>query len=366
MKVAIIGSGIVGASSAFHIAKKGHEVFLIDEVKDGKATLAGAGILCPWNSRVNDPDWFDIATRGFAYYPEFLEALEELGEVDTGYKQSGALFVSKDYDTIHQLKVKLEKDKEQFPAIGEIKLLQAPDGKNFFPSLHENLHALYISGSARLDGRLLGDALIRAVKRMGTHIVEEKARLKKIRNKAIVVTEKEEITADKIIVATGAWTNEILSPLGLSINVSPQRGQIIHLKADVETSNWPVVLPLDSSHYIVPFDDQRIVFGATREDGTGFDYRMTAGGIHEVLEEGLKVAPNLTHLPIQEIRIGFRPMSDDAKPLLGRLSKLENVVVATGLGSSGLLMGPYVGSLAAKIALNEEINLDLKKFRPDR
>src|SRR5690606_35088741 len=122
----------------------------------------------------------------------------------------------------------------------------------------------------------------------------------------------------------------------------------------------------ESSHYIVPFDDSRIAFGATREDGTGFDYRMTAGGLQEVLNEGLKVAPGLVNHTVKEIRIGFRPMSPDNKPYLGIIPEFENVVVATGLGASGLTMGPYIGSLAAKIAMDEEIEIDLDPYRLNR
>jgi D-amino-acid dehydrogenase len=53
-------------------------------------------------------------------------------------------------------------------------------------------------------------------------------------------------------------------------------------------------------------------------------------------------------------------------PLLGTVPTLEGVVIATGLGASGLTMGPYVGTLAAKLALQEELNLDLTPYNPFR
>jgi hypothetical protein len=60
---------------------------------------------------------------------------------------------------------------------------------------------------------------------------------------------------------------------------------------EVDTSRWPVVLPGASGHYLLAFDDGRIVAGATRETGSGFDYRITPAGLAEILEQALAIAP---------------------------------------------------------------------------
>lgn len=367
MKIAVVGAGVVGACAAFHLSQREDcEVVLINKSYEGKATLAGAGIINPWVPRYNDPDWFAIASQGALYYPELIKSLEELGETNTGYKQTGALATSTELKVIEQLEEKLTKRKEKFPIIGDIRILEAPQAKKYFPALADDLHALYFSGAARLDGRLLAEALVRGVKKSKGTVIEEQVTLQKDGNDVRLITEGEEIKADQIIVAAGAWTKDLLENIGVFINLEPQRGQIVHLSIEEDTSNWPVILPQESSHYIVPFDDHRVAFGATREDGTGFDYRITAGGIQEVLNEGLKVAPGLANQTIKEIRVGFRPMSLDNKPLLGRVPEFENMIIATGLGSSGLTMGPYVGSLAAKLALKEDIELDLTPYDPVR
>ena len=53
MRVVVIGAGILGSSVAYHLALNGIEVEMIDEVHQGKATLAGAGIVCPWATKVD-------------------------------------------------------------------------------------------------------------------------------------------------------------------------------------------------------------------------------------------------------------------------------------------------------------------------
>ena len=90
------------------------------------------------------------------------------------------------------------------------------------------------------------------------------------------------LEADETVLAAGAWAPPLLAPLGLELAVQPQRGQILHLRLPgVDTRHWPVLLPM-SSHYLLAFDDSRVVVGATRETGSGFDHRFTAAGIRQV------------------------------------------------------------------------------------
>jgi D-amino-acid dehydrogenase len=100
------------------------------------------------------------------------------------------------------------------------------------------------------------------------------------------------------VAATGAWTNAFLKPAGLTLSVTAQRGQIVHIGLGMtDTSRWPAILPGGTGHYMLAFDDSRIVAGATRETGSGFDYRVTPGGLAEVLEQALAVAPGLAAAP---------------------------------------------------------------------
>ena len=175
------------------------------------------------------------------------------------------------------------------------------------------------------------------------------------------------IEGDAVVVAAGAWTRAFLEPAGITVPVDPQRGQIAHISlAPADTSRWPVVLPSASRHYMLAFEDSRVVAGATRETGSGFDYRVTPGGLAEVLREALSVAPGLAAGTYLETRVGFRPASPDQRPLLGPVPGVDGLVVATGLGATGLTMGPYAGAIAARAALGEPPGADLAPFSPVR
>jgi D-amino-acid dehydrogenase len=176
----------------------------------------------------------------------------------------------------------------------------------------------------------------------------------------------EAIEADRVVVAAGAWAPELLAPLGVPLAVAPQRGQIVHLRLEgVDTGAWPIVLP-PGDHYLLAFEGSRVVVGATRETGSGFDHRVTAAGQAEVLNQALAVAPGLGPATLVETRVGFRPVGPDLKPMLGVVAGLDRLVVGNGLGASGLTIGPFAGRLLAQLALGGAPEFDLSAYDPLR
>jgi D-amino-acid dehydrogenase len=174
-----------------------------------------------------------------------------------------------------------------------------------------------------------------------------------------------EIATDALVIAGGAWSRALGDRLGVVLPVGPMRGQIIHLGVPShETRTWPIVQPV-FGYYMVPWPDARVAVGATVEDA-GFDPVPTAGGVHEVLRETLRVMPGLAGATLGEVRVGLRPVSADDTPIIGRLPTHENVVVATGHGANGLLLGPVTGTLVADLVQGTTPPMDLGPFSPAR
>lgn len=367
MRVIVIGAGILGASAAFHVALAGAQAVLVDQAHDGRATAAGAGIVCPWLSEAADPEWYRIASAGARYLPALVQRLAEFGEHELGFRRVGALAVSwseRDLDRIERLVLA---QKANAPETGEVSRLSPQQARVLFPPLHPELAAVHVSGGARVDGRLLAAALCRATKRQSGTLRRGTARLlTNGRRVTGACVGNELIEADAVILAAGAWAPAMLAPLGLSLAVEPQRGQIVHLRMEgVETGNWPVVLP-PGSHYLLAFEGGRVVAGATRERGAGFDCRVTAAGQAEVLNQALAVAPGLGHATVVETRIGFRPLGPDARPLLGIAAGMGGLVIGNGMGPSGLTIGPFAGRLLAQVALAQSPDLLLASYDPFR
>jgi D-amino-acid dehydrogenase len=117
---------------------------------------------------------------------------------------------------------------------------------------------------------------------------------------------------------------------------------------------------------MVPWPDQRIAVGATRETGSGFQPQATASGVYEVLGEALRVAPGLAGGELQDIRIGLRPLTADTMPVLGSVPNMGGIFLATGHGPTGLTLGPYSGKVVAEMMLGQEPASDVSAFHVSR
>ncbi|MGG6311639.1 NAD(P)/FAD-dependent oxidoreductase [Paenibacillus macerans] len=365
-KFIVIGAGILGASAAYQLSRSGAEVIIVDRKERGQATDAAAGIICPWLSKRRNRAWYKLAVEGARFYPSLIEELERKGETDTGYARVGALRIYREDEKLKlvELEKLAAKRKQDAPEIGDVNLLSSNEVKRLFPPLEDGYTALHISGAARVDGRALRDALLRAAIRNGASLLNGEARL---RFKGTTVTGVRvgdaSIDADAVLVCAGAWANPLLEPLGVDFKVTFQKAQIVHLALpETDTNHWPVVMP-PGDQYILAFADHRIVIGATHEnDPPGYDARVTAGGLQEVFYKALEVAPGLENGTFLEARVGFRPFTPGFLPVIGALPGWNGICVANGLGASGLTMGPYIGAQMAKLALGLEPDIDLQEY----
>jgi D-amino-acid dehydrogenase len=370
--VIVIGGGIVGAAAAYRLAREGARVTLVDRSDTGQATAAGAGIISPGTSYKPPAAFFPLAFAAVAYYDELLAALAEDGETETGFETVGLLHVATSEAEAATLPVLRRLIEERRAAgvrrIGEVAALGGDEARRLFPALGACHGAVFTSEAARVDGRLLRDAMRRAAEKRGARIAAGSVEALREDGGHVTVTLAggETLAAETAILAGGAWSAALADRLGFALPVYPQRGQILHLRLPgAATGEWPIVVGFHS-HYLLTFPPDRVVAGATREDTAGFDVRMTAGGVHEALDEALRVAPGLAEATIHEVRIGLRPASPDGLPMLGRAPGTERIYVATGHGASGLQLGPYSGALVADLALGRAAPLDLAPYAPGR
>ncbi len=175
----------------------------------------------------------------------------------------------------------------------------------------------------------------------------------------------ETMQAGAVVLAGGAWSSVWSQALGIQLPVTPQRGQIIHLRLPAfDTAQLPIVSAF-RGHYMVPWDDHRMVVGATREF-VGFQPHTTAAGIREVLGEALRVAPGLDGAEVADIRVGLRPATSDSLPVLGPVPNVRNLYLAAGHGATGLTVGPYSGKVIADLILDKPPQVDLTAFSVTR
>lgn len=362
-KVIVIGAGILGSSAAYHLAKSGAEVTIIDRKDRGQATDAAAGIVCPWLTQRRNKAWYKLAKEGAKYYRSLINQLEEDGEKDTGYKKVGAISIHTDEEKLNKMEERALLRREEAPEIEEITRLSQMKTRELFPPLKEEFASVHISGAARVNGRALCSALLKAAKKHGANFIQGNASVEfKDQKVTGVKVDGHILLGDIVIVTAGAWANELIKPLGLTILVSPQKAQIVHLRMpDADTGKFPVIMP-PNNQYILAFDDNRVVIGATHEDNKGYDLRVTVGGLHEIFDKALTIAPELSDCELIETRVGFRPFTPGFLPVIGALPEYEGILLANGLGASGLTVGPYLGAQLSKLALGEELDINLNDY----
>ena len=367
----VIGGGVVGASAAYHLAREGIATVLIDRRDAGHATRAGAGIIAPGTSQRPLPAFFPFAAVAVRRYPDLIASLAEIGQTATGYDVVGEAILAFDDEEAERLGTLLpllqSRVEEGMPNLGEVTIIDDAQARTMFPPLGRITAAIHVPEAARVDGDRLRNALVAGAEHYGARVMTGSARLLMDRGQVTgVELDGAAIAADAVVVAAGAWTNRLLEPLGLVLAVEPQRGQILHLSLpDADTSSW-AILGGFSDQYMLTFGPNQIVAGATREHGSGYDVRMTVGGVKSVVDQALKVAPGLTDATVSEVRVGLRPLSADGLPFLGRAPGFENVIIATGHGPSGLQLGPYSGLVAAQLVLSRAVEADLGPFAVGR
>ncbi|QQK81232.1 FAD-binding oxidoreductase [Salicibibacter cibi] len=364
MHIIIVGAGILGASTAYHLSKEGHAVTIVDRGDNGQATAAATGMICPWLSQRRNKAWYTLVKNGAAYYPKVIAELEKDGETNAGYKRVGALRLHTDEKKLRETMERAKIKRQEAPEIGELLLLSPRETKERFPLLSDGPYSsLYAEGAARVDGRLLRDALLRSAEKAGAAFIKGDAvLLKEETSVAGVKVNEKEISGDTVVVTAGAWAQSLMGPSGIDVQVTEQKAQILHLHLPhTKTGDWPIVIP-PGKQYIAPFEQGRIVAGSSQENDAGFDERVTAGPVHEILSKTLQVAPGLADAEWTDTRVGFRPFTPNFLPVFGRLPGLSGLVFANGLGATGLTMGPYLGSVLARMAIGEDVELNVADY----
>lgn len=344
-KIAIIGGGIIGASAAYYLSSlPGGDQFNVTlfDAGAGQATKAAAGIISPWLSKRRNQQWYQLAKDGATT----LMTLARRANLSTDiYHQTGTIITRTNEKDLHDLFILAQERRQDAPDMGTVERLTAAEVKERIPLLTNPQPGIYISGGARIDGEALVTTLIDQAQQVNLTVKRGKVSLD---NQGNLITATGQQRFDEIIIAAGPWLNELVEPLGIKVAVRPQKGQLIELAVPDYGSqeNMPVLMP-EGERDFIPFGHGKLIVGATHDDEAGFNLTATPAATQDLLNSARQFADYLTEGDIIRTKVGTRAYTPDFAPFFGRLKGHPKLLVASGLGASGLTTGPLIGRLLA-------------------
>ena len=364
--VLVAGGGIAGLSVAWRAAQRGLRVTVVDDAPGTGASYAAAGMLAPVaEAAYGEEPLVALSRASLELYPSFVAELEQGCGGNVGLRTAGTLLVGFDEDDVRAL----DRTSTFHRELGLDAARLTPRAcRSQEPSLTPRLRGgVRISGDHSVEPRALHAALLRASVTAGVELV-----LSRIGELVVVdgratglrLTDGRELRAPQTVLALGAWSGRLPGVPDGAVPVRPVKGQILRLRGEALLTGTVRALVRGRSVYLVPYGADRLVVGATVEE-QGFDARVTAGAVLELLRDATEVVPGVTELELVETLARFRPGTPDNGPLLGP-SSLPGLVLATGHYRNGVLLAPLTGQVVAQALAGEPVTGPASAFAADR
>jgi glycine oxidase len=366
--VLVIGGGIIGVATAGELARRGARVTLVEARELGRgATKASAGMLAPFTEAEPGTVLSELCAEGLAVYDEAVarvrrEIASVPGHRDFEYARTGTLEVALDEASASHFRA----SESALRARGvDAAWLDAPATMAAAPAVSRAAFgSLLIPAHGFVAVTPFVDALATAARVHGVDFVRG-ARVDRVRRTANgfdVSTDLRQHQADVVVVAGGSWSGQLTIDGEAPLPVHPVRGQLLELRPRTPLMTRIVWGP---RCYLVPWADGAVLVGATVEE-VGFDERVTVDGVRQLMTAGSELVPALADASFVEARVGLRPASSDALPIVGPSVDVPGLVHATGHYRNGVLLAPLTASIVADLVLDDRRHPALDTIGPAR
>jgi glycine oxidase len=359
--IVIIGAGVIGCAIARELAARGLTPTVLDDrPPGGGATQASAGMLAPHVEGHDRGPLLELGVRSLDLYDDWIATLSRESGIDIEYRRLGTLEVA--LDAPHADELRRMAERRPPPSVIQT-WMSADEAKRAHPALGSITGALFTPVHGYVSAPELTHALSLAATRYGatfrrTHV----QRIFPDRSQLSVVTNDGELAASVVVLAAGAWTNQIATEPAATPPLRPVRGQLLHLGWQghpLETIIW------GPECYIVPRVDGSLLVGATVED-VGFDERTTCAGVRDLLDAACELLPQGWGATFLGARVGLRPATPDELPVLGPDPRVHGLVHASGHFRNGVLLAPLTALVIADWIQKEQNDPALDALRPGR
>jgi len=369
--VVILGGGVIGCAIAYYLSKQQVDVLVVERgeigVQDsGQASPVAAGIFSLLKPFAKMDAYVDLLLASRTLFPSLVAEIQPISGIDVEYTPTSTLRTSRKASP--RTTERLQHWTTQRLAEGlHVQMLSNEEVHDLEPLLSsEIVAATLIAQEGQVRASRYINALQRAAMNNGaifqeqTEVVDIEYQEKRIRG--IVTAHGEHITCKQLVLASGAWAADCGKWLDLTLPVIPQKGQLLALRQPSDPIHHIII---GYGIYLAPKEDNTIIVGATQEE-VGFDARVTVEGMQTLLQAAVSLVPALRQCEIGHMWAGLRPKTPDNNPILGRVQGCDNLILAVGHNSFGVLLSAITGQTIAELIMTEQIPKLIQPFALER
>ncbi|MCA2012162.1 FAD-dependent oxidoreductase [Cereibacter sphaeroides] len=367
-KAVIIGGGIVGCSTAYHLAKLGWtEVVLLERKKlTSGTTFHAAGLVGQLRSSAN-------ITQLLGESVKLYRTLEQETGLGTGWKMNGGLRLACNQERWTEVK----RQATTARSFGlDMQLLTPSEAKELWPLMTTDdvVGAAYLPTDGQANPSDITQALAKGARMAGAKIYEDTKVLEvDVQNGVIkgVKTEKGYIACEKVVLCGGQWTRAFAKTVGVNVPLVPVEHQyMVTERIDGVTSDLPTLRDPDRLTYYKEEVGGLVMGGYEPNpipwamDGIpkGFHYTLLSSNFEhfeQLMELSLGRVPALESAGIKELVNGPESFTPDGNFILGEAPELKNFFVGAGFNAYGIAAGGGAGMALAEWVAKGEPPFDL-------
>ncbi|HSW48443.1 MAG TPA: FAD-dependent oxidoreductase [Candidatus Saccharimonadales bacterium] len=366
--IVIIGAGIIGPSTAYHLAKFGvKNITILDSFYvGGLATNATAAMIM---QQTGVEETTQLAKLSVEKYKNFKD---EVGE-DIEFNNCGSIVYTSKKESQEILKNNANIQNKNGVLTDVLQGSEIEEKSKGLLNGDGLLLGNYVESDAYINAHLAVQAYLNSVKSKGL-VVRENTKVNKIilvgnKVNAVELENGEKIYTDTVINCAGIYASDIAKTIGINLPIKASKKCLGVIK-NVQYKDFPIVEDYDDGWYFRPYRDGILVgfgVGEWTEDSKREKFpKFEIQKIKELKKYLMLRVPSL--LPAEFISgwAGYRPMIDpkckDALPIIGPVEEIKGYFNNCGYGEFGITLAPIGGELIAQIVLNKPTRADVKPF----
>lgn len=362
-RVAIIGAGIVGLMTAYHLVRKGvRDVVVLDKASAllmGASGRNGGGVRAQWTTAEN----IELAKRSIE---QFRRLARETGH-NTWFRQGGYLFLARTeqqvqdlrkaaaFQNAHGVRTRIltpQQARDVAPPLsieGIVGAAYNPDDGTLFP--WPVVHGVAEWVRARGVELVLG-AGVTGFEVSGGRVTG-------------IETSAGRVAADHVLLAAGARSPDVAGLLGIDLPTRPQRHEILVTEALKPFFN-PMLVDLSNGLYASQAMRGEVIGGISYPHVDGHSQDSSLDFAAAFCRALTRLLPQLTGVNALRQWAGSYDLTPDGRPILGRAGPFDNFYVAAGFTGHGFMIAPMTGQLLAELIAEGRTSLPIESFRLSR